>query len=277
VPRTVRYRSPARVIEEIKQVRENYPLDFLLFMDDTFIINLKWLREFGGMYRDEIGLPFWCQVRADLVAKRPETVEILKEMNCVSVSFGIEAGDERLRNKILKRNMDDDTIITTARILRDAGIHFMTNNMLGLPTGTLADDFTTLELNVKCRPSYGNVFLFQPYPGTELGEWAYREGWTTGNFDMLDGSHTEGTIVKFGTDSEKRQIENLQKLFAVTVEFPWLLPLVKMLIKLPRNQFYWLVYKLWKGYAIKRRMFPYRQSIGEMIKAAWQYMKIRTQ
>ena len=273
--KAMRRRSVENVVREIKAVRERYPLEFITFMDDTFILNRQWLQEFAVRYKAEVGLPFWCQVRADLVTD--EMMALFKEAGCVSVSFGLEAGNDRLRNAVLQRDMSREQILEASRIFCRHGIAFMTNNMLGLPAGSLETDFETLELNVQCRPSYANVFLFQPYPKTELGEWACREGWMTGSFDDLSGSVSDDTIIGFGSESEKRQIENLQKLFALAVEFPFLVPSVKLLIKLPRNTLFWLVYKIWKGYAIKRRMFPFRLTPREYVSAAWQYMRIRSQ
>ncbi len=273
--RRLRRRSVRNVIGEIKEVGAKYPLSFITFMDDTFILNREWLSEFAARYQEEVGLPFWCQVRADLVTD--EMIAMFKEAGCVSVSFGLEAGNDRLRNVVLNRRMSRAQILEAARMLRRHGIVFMTNNMLGLPTGSLETDFETLELNIACRPSYANVFLFQPYPKTELGELAYRQGWMAGSFDDLSGSVSDDTVLKFGSEAEKRQIENLQKLFALAVEFPFLVPLVRQLIKLPRNGLFWLIYKLWKGYAIKRRMFPFRLTPGEYVGAVWQYMRIRSQ
>jgi anaerobic magnesium-protoporphyrin IX monomethyl ester cyclase len=273
--KAMRRRSVEDVIREIKAVRKRYPLEFITFMDDTFILNRQWLQKFAIRYKAEVSLPFWCQVRADLVTD--EMMALFKDAGCVSVSFGLEAGNDRLRNAILKRDMSREQILEASRIFRRHGIAFMTNNMLGLPAGSLETDLETLELNVQCRPSYANVFLFQPYPKTELGEWACREGWMAGSFDDLSGSVSDDTIIRFGSESEKRQIENLQKLFALAVEFPFLVPLVKLLTKLPRNKLFWFVYKIWKGYAIKRRMFPFRLTPREYVSAAWQYMRIRSQ
>ena len=58
--RRTRRRSVDNVILELKEVRERYPLDFVLFLDDTFIINKKWLQELAVRYKEEIGLPFRC-------------------------------------------------------------------------------------------------------------------------------------------------------------------------------------------------------------------------
>ncbi|MGD8465721.1 MAG: radical SAM protein [Anaerolineae bacterium] len=273
--RRFRRRSPSNVLRELEELTAKRDVRFILFMDDTFILQDAWLQEFMTRYKQEIALPFWCQVRANLVTE--DKIALFKDAGCVSVSFGIEAGNDRLRNAVLNRNMSRQEILGAAGILHQYGIAFSTNNMLGLPTGDLEADFETLELNAQCRPAYGNVFLFQPYPKTALGEWAYEHGWMMGSFDDLSGSVSDDTIINFGSEAEKRQIENLQKLFALGVEFPWMVPLIRRLIRFPPNQLYWLVYKIWKGWAIKNRMFPFKMSLGEYLDSALAYMRIRSQ
>jgi anaerobic magnesium-protoporphyrin IX monomethyl ester cyclase len=278
--RRFRRRSPDNVLREIKEVISRYDVRFILFMDDTFILQKGWLKEFMPRYKAEIRragrpLPFWCQVRANLVTD--EKVALFKDAGCVSVSFGVETGNDRLRNEVLNRNMSREEILGAAEILRRHDVAFMTNNMLGLPTGGLGTDFETLELNAQCQPAYANVFLFQPYPKTALGEWAYEHGWMRGSFDDLSGSVSADTVIEFSGEGEKRQIENLQKLFALGVEFPWLLPVIRGLIRLPSNRLFWLVYKMWKGWAIKNRMFPFRMTPKEYLDSALYYMRIKSQ
>ncbi len=273
--RRFRRRSPDNVLRELREVTARHDVRFILFMDDTFILQDRWLHEFMTRYKEEIGLPFWCQVRANLVTD--DKIALFKDAGCVSVSFGLEAGNDRLRNAVLNRNMSREEILGAAEILRRHDIAFMTNNMLGLPTGNLETDFETLALNARCRPAYANVFLFQPYPKTELGEWAYAHGWMMGSFDDLSGSVSSDTVIKFGSEAEKRQIENLQKLFALGVEFPRLVPVLRRLIRLPSNQLFWLVYKVWKGWAIKNRMFPFRMTPKEYLDSALYYMRIKSQ
>jgi anaerobic magnesium-protoporphyrin IX monomethyl ester cyclase len=273
--RRFRRRSPGNVLRELQEVTSRYDVRFVLFMDDTFILQDQWLQEFMSGYKSDVDLPFWCQVRANLVTE--DKIVLFKEAGCVSVSFGIEAGNDRLRNAVLNRNMSREEILGAAELLRDHGIAFSTNNMLGLPTGSLETDFETLELNAECQPAYANVFLFQPYPKTALGEWAYQHGWMMGSFDDLSGSVSDDTVIKFGSEAEKRQIENLQKLFALGVEAPWLLAVIRRLIGLPPNQLFWLVYKVWKGWAFKNRMFPFKMTPKEYLDSALYYMRIKSQ
>lgn len=269
--RRVRKRSVDAVVAEVSDVRETYPLTFVVFLDDTFTIHGDWMAEFAEKYAAGVGLPFFCNVRANLVTE--ELVEQLRQAGCVSVGMGIETGNDRIRNEILQRNMSKEQIVEACELLRGGGMNVMSTNMVGLPTGRLQDDLETLRLNIKCRPAFANAFIFQPYPRTQLGELARREGLVEGTLDDISISAWDSSVLRF-PPGEKRQIENLQKLFAITVEWPWLLPFVRRLLKSPKNRVFWLVHKLWKGYTIARRIHPVRLSPREYVEAIRHFMKL---
>lgn len=268
-----RQRSVDNVLEEVSWVKERYPLEFVVFVDDTFVLNLEWLEEFAEKYPRRIGLPFFCNTRPNLVTS--EQVRLLKKAGCHSVSMGFEAGPDRLRNELLRRNISREQIVEAARLLREGGIHFTSTNMLGLPTSTLEDDFETLELNIECRPAYAHAFIFQPYPRTQLGEFTREHGWMVGTFDDLGEVAWDKSVLNF-SPRHKRRLTNLQRFFAIVVEWPWLWPLVRHLLPLPNNPLFWMLNKLWKGYAIKKRVHPIRLSLSEYIEIAWHFMKIHS-
>ena len=216
-------------------------------------------------------MPFLCNVRAKLVT--PEKIALLNQAGCASVGMALETGNPGLRNEILKRNLSDQQILEASRLIHEAGIELLTTNMLGLPGGSLENDFETLALNHACRPAYANAFLYQPYPRTELGEYAHQRGYVEGTLDDIDPSAWERSVLRFSTADEKRQIENLNKLFAVAVEWPWMTSLVRRLIKWPSNFLFRLVYKLWKGWAIKNRIHPYRPSLREFVQTVRRFMQ----
>ena len=266
----LRQMSVDQVVKEVKEVQDRYPMQFVVFLDDLFIVYVDWLRDLAEKFPREVGLPFFCNVRANLVT--PEKIELLRQAGCASVGMGLETGNPEFRNRILKRNMSDEQIIEASRIIREAGIELLTTNMLGLPGGTLENDFETLVLNHACRPAYANAFLYQPYPRTELGEYARSNDYVEGSLDDIDPSAWERSVLRFGSTEEKRQIENFNKLFALAVQWPRLTGLVRRLIKLPPNPIFRLVYKLWKGYAIKNRIHPYRPSTREFLQTVRRFM-----
>jgi len=268
-----RQRSVDNVIEELRQVKEGYPLEFVIFVDDTFVLSQGWLEEFAEEYPKKIGLPFFCNTRANLVTEKQ--VRLLKKAGAFCVGMGIEAGNDRVRNELLKRNMSRDQILHACRLLHEGGLNFTTTNMLALPTSNLEDDFETLQLNIQCRPVYAHAFLFQPYPKTELGEFTREEGWMAGSLDDMSNIMWDRSVLQFPKE-EKQQMENLQRFFAIAVEWPRLLPLIRFLIKLPRNRLFWLVHKLWKGYALGTRVHPARLSLRGYIEIVRHYMRIKS-
>ncbi len=271
--RRFRQRSVDHVIEEVRWVHAHYPLEFVVFVDDTFVLSEAWLAEFAEKYPRQIGLPFFCNTRANLVTA--EQVRLLKEAGCHCVSMGIETGSDRIRNELLKRRMSQEQILEAARLIHEGGLHLTTTNMIGLPTSTLADDFETLELNIQARPSYAHVFIFQPYPRTELGEFTREHGWMVGTFDDIGEVAWDHSVLEFDA-VHKRGLAVLQRFFAIGVEWPRLVPLIKRLMKLPDNPIFWLLNKGWKGWAIKNRVHPVKLGLREVVETAWHFMRIKS-
>ncbi len=240
----IRQRSADHVINEILEIRKKYPLKTVKFIDDTFNINPAWLKEFCEKYEDKVGLPFICNVRADLIT--PEIVRQLKSANCILVCMGIETGNEKIRKEMLKRDMSNEQIINACRLLKKARIKIFATNMLGLPGEDLDKTFETILFNAKCRVDFPEFSLFQPYPSTQLTEYAVKKGLYEGNYENIDSDYLHKSPLKLG-HKEKRKLENLQEFGFLLVRFPFLSPLVKTLITFPENPFYKLFYSLSYG------------------------------
>ncbi len=239
----VRIRSPQNVVDEIKYVQSIAPVQIIAFRESIFVYNVKWLKEFGALYRQEIGLPYYCHLRADMLNE--EMVELLAWSGCQSVNLGIETANEELANTVLKRNIRHDKLIKGIKLLKKAGIVVFSDNIIGIPGGTLKDDLETLKLNIELKVDYAACTLCTPYPGTGIAKYAIEHGYFDGNYNLIDYSYYTESVIKFSSKKEKRQIENLQKLFAVTAALPIMLPLTRLLIKLPPNDFFYAIFRSW--------------------------------
>ena len=215
--RRVRWRSVDNVLAEIKEVIAKSPTQVVYFQDDTFITYRSWLREFAQKYEKEIGLPYHCHVRADLITG--EIAGLLCDSGCNGVHLAIESGNEEVRKKLLKRPMSNWQILDAVYTHKDVGkiYNIMTQNILGLPDTTIEDDIKTLELNIECRPLYAWASIFHPYPRTQLGEYAKRSGLYTGDFSDLSNNFFDESPLNI---PHANKVANLQKLFALAVEHP---------------------------------------------------------
>ncbi len=239
----VRIRSPENVVQEIMHVRSQGPLQVIGFRESIFVYNAKWLRQFGQLYREEIGLPYYCHLRADLLTE--EMVERLAWSGCHTVNLGIETANEHLANDVLKRNIKMHKLEAGIRMLKKAGIVVFADNIIGIPGGTLEDDFATLQMNIDLDVDYAAATLCTPYPGTGIADYAIENGYFDGNFEDIDDSYYTESVITFESESIKRQTENLHKFFAVTAALPWLKPLTKQLIKLPPNDYFYALFRSW--------------------------------
>jgi anaerobic magnesium-protoporphyrin IX monomethyl ester cyclase len=204
-------------------------------------------------------------------------VALLKKGGANTVSMGIESGNDELRNGLLKRKMPRDTIVEAGRMLHEAGINLTSTNILALPTANLEDDFATMHLNAEAKVKYAHAFLFQPYPATELGEFTQKNGLMAGSFEDIGAVAWDSSII-IRDSQEKLQMENLQRWFALGVEFPWLEPLIRLAIKVPHNKvtdtLYWWIHKLFKGYAITHRVHPFKLNWRTILKQMIHYLRM---
>lgn len=237
----VRFRSPENLVEEIAFVVYRYPTNFVAFRESIFPLKIGWLRKFASLYSHRVGLPFYCHLRLDMLTD--ERVSLLAKAGCHSVNVGIETGNEQLRKHLLGRNHSNFTLISACKLLRNHGIKILANNMLGLPGSTFNHELETLHVNQLCRPDYSLAMLWQPYPRTKLAKYAKEKGYYDGCYNDLDFTYYNKSHINFGSELEKRRVENLHKLFAVGVAFPKLSGLIKFLTILPQNRIFKSIFR----------------------------------
>jgi anaerobic magnesium-protoporphyrin IX monomethyl ester cyclase len=241
--RFVRKKSVARVIAEIKAVKDKYALKRVHFSDDLFVLSKKWIKEFLEVYRREITLPFSCNIRIDRVDE--DMIRDMYESKCWGVSFGIESGSERIRNGILKKNLKEEDIINNSRILKKYGIKLIITNLMGLPDETLDEAFQTVEINQRIRADYIRANVLVPYPKTGVVDYAIERGLLPNDFSI----HTFDQVMRTALIKSpySREFENLCALFNLTVKFPIITPLTRKLIKLPFSRLFSML-RIWEAF-----------------------------
>jgi radical SAM superfamily enzyme YgiQ (UPF0313 family) len=254
----LRYHRPAYCIEEIVSVKKQYPLGLVVFEDDTFTANRKWLVEFLKEYKEKVRSPFACNVYATTVTE--ETARLLAEAGCYRVNMGVESGNERLRRVVLNKNIKDEDIIKAARFLHANKIKVLTNNMLGIPGETLEDAYSTVKINIHIKTDYPWCSLLQPYPNTKIAEYAKQCGNNDeGGQCQFKGTFFEESIID---QPDMDKVINLQKLFYLAVKAPWLFPFIKVLIRLP---FRWLYHAIFLSTFAYRYMRCHKMTVAQMM------------
>ena len=257
----LRRRSVSDVLEEVKSLVENYPeVRFIRFADDVFVTpdqeQLDWLDEFTYRYPKEVGIPFYCLIRADALTE--DVIKKLKKANCASVCMSVEAGSAHVRNKVLKRNMTDEILLDAFHGARNNGINIWGTTILGIPGTTIEDDFESVQFVQKLKIAYPAFTIFAPFPGTDLTEHSIELGLLDKNYDYNLTSLTGESVLTGYTSEEKKTQLNLYYLAPIFCLLPGFL--FKTLPFFARQ--FWLIpiYKhiggLFTAYLLGTRIFP---------------------
>lgn len=248
----VRFRSVPNLIAEAKIAKEKYRPRFAIFTDDCLILNQKWLEEFSEAWPSEVGLPFACNGRFNL--HNETTIPLLRAAGCKTIYASIETGNDYLRNELLKKHISKEQIIEGASIVRENGIALLTQTIFGLPRSTLKTEMETLALAVACKPSNAASAAFMPYPQTELGDLAIKDGLCSSDPDLLsENVFVSSTFLKL---PDAKYQSRLHSIFGLAVEFKVIRILLPVLLCLPIEKPGFFLSRLWKGYCARYRLYP---------------------
>lgn len=173
--RKVRRRSVKNVIEEIIQLKDDFDIDSIRFVDDTFTVNPKWVISFCKELK-KLKLPdfkWGCTARVNTVSL--ELLNAMKEAGCIQLDFGVESGSQRVLD-ILKKDIGIKTIINAFDLARKVGLKRFASFIIGTPGEKKEDIILTSKLIDRIKPDYTEFFFATPYPGTELYEIVERSG-----------------------------------------------------------------------------------------------------
>jgi anaerobic magnesium-protoporphyrin IX monomethyl ester cyclase len=171
----VRYRSADHLLRELNQAKQTYRFNEIFFDDDIFIMNREIVEQFCARYPKEIGKPFVFAGRVE--ACRLDILTMLKNAGGRRIDFGVESGHEELRRSILKRKMSNRQIIEATHTAKKVGLQVKTLNMVGLPEETPEKFKETVRINQAIKPDIASLYVFYPYPGTELYDYCLEKGY----------------------------------------------------------------------------------------------------
>ena len=162
------------MVDELIRLRDKYGVGYFEFWDELFLSNLKFVRAFFELYKEQIRLPFSINSRVEVMNE--EFCKTAAEAGCHTIWFGIESGDEQFRAKMLGRKMTNKQVIEAAANCKKAGINRLTFNIVGAPRETADNMRQTLKLNQEIAPEHFFFFPYIPLRGTPLYNIAKEDG-----------------------------------------------------------------------------------------------------
>ena len=109
----------------------------------------------------------------------------------------------------------------------------------------------------------------QVYPRTGIAEYAHINGFTNTQITEFPATFYEDSIVSI-PDKEKRG--RLRALFALGSSLNLPVALLRLLMELPLRKSFEYVDRLWKGYCLRFRIYPYKQNPASFVRDVRTYL-----
>ncbi|MDP6837552.1 MAG: radical SAM protein [Planctomycetota bacterium] len=261
----VRKRSVSHVIEEALEIKANYPLSFVHFVDDIFNIDDEWLEEFSRRWPVEVGIPFDAILMANMT--KESHIRQMKEAGCIYARVAFEAANDYVRNTVFRKKTERKHLTDSARWIKKYGIRLGSLNILGGPGGSLRDDIDTVKLNIECQVDHPLCSIIQPYPEFEINEITKEMGIAVAEYDEFSPYFNREATIEV---KDKRSIENLHKWCPLVVRFPKLVPLGQKTLRYRLTSWPLLIaYMLFSEWLVTEQNTLYNRAQGNRSLKHW--------
>ena len=171
--RRIRSRSTKNIVDEIEYLKNNYDIDTIAFLDDTFTLNKRKVKEIcNEIMARNLNIMWGCTARVDNLDE--ELLDIMKESGCITIFLGVESADQQSLDEMHK-GTTIEKIQHAFKISREKDIRTIASVAMGMPGDTKESINKTIKFVHDLKPNYAIFSLATPYPGTRFYKEAFEK------------------------------------------------------------------------------------------------------
>ncbi len=167
------------VLADIRAIGKKH----IMFIDDNFIGNPKWTREFVKALKP-LNIK-WNAAVSSNIGDMPELLDEMAESGCQSLFIGFESLNERSLKNVHKNQNSIEKYEKLVNELHSRGIMINASFVFGLDGDDVTTFKATLDWIVKNKIETVTSHILTPYPGTKLYDDFVRENRIT-SFDFSE-------------------------------------------------------------------------------------------
>lgn len=215
-------RTPRKVAEQIKQLKDDYQINHIWITDDIFGLKPEWIKEFAvELKKLNTIVPYKCLSRPDLLL-RGSTINDLKESGCEIIWVGAESGSQKILDA-MDKGTTVEQIYESASKVHQAGMEIAFFIQFGYTGENRIDILLTRKMITDCLPEDIGISVSYPLPGTKFyqrvkSELKDKTNWT--DSDDLDLMFT-GTYERSFYKHLHRMVHAEYRFFRIIKNFEW--------------------------------------------------------
>lgn len=179
-----RWLDPDVMVRDLSDTLRTHKPRYIEFLDETFTVNKKWVREIcQGIIDSGLKFEWGAKTRMDLLD--PDLLEIMSRAGCTKIGFGLESGvyDHR---KTMRKDFGNDKVEELFDAANRLHVDPACTIIFGHPDETEADMWQSVEMVKQVDAAYVEFHVMVLIPKTTLYYRALKEGKVTSDaFDRF--------------------------------------------------------------------------------------------
>jgi len=162
----VRFHSPEYFVDQLELLYKK-GLTFFYFSDDTFTIKKDRVIEICRKIIERNLKISWAAIsRVNYISE--DMLYWMRKAGCTQISYGVESGSAKIRNRVLKKNIKADQIRKAFALTTKQGIMARAYFIYGSPGENWDTIQETIDLMHEIKPLSIIFYILDIFPGTAL-------------------------------------------------------------------------------------------------------------
>lgn len=167
--RGFRCRSPENVIRELKQLKQLYGIEEIMFEDDNLTLNPKRAEAiFDGMIRERLNMEWDTPNGIAAWTLNEGLLDKMKKSGCHNLNFALESGNQRVLDTVIKKPINLEKVKPLVRYAQKIGLNVGLFLVTGMPGETEEDIWDSFRMAVELGIYTPHISVATPYPGSKL-------------------------------------------------------------------------------------------------------------
>jgi len=193
--RSLRQRSPERLVDEIEWAGKEFGIHEFLFWSESFTLDTRFVMAVcDEIIKRGLQISWVCNSRVDHV--NLAMLMAFKKAGCWMIGYGIESASQAVLDSI-KKGITVEQIKKAVELSHQAGLDVSGHCVLGLPSDTFQTINQTIDFTIDLDLDFVQFYCAVPFPGSKMYEQACHNHWinTTNwskfeqNVSVLDYPH----------------------------------------------------------------------------------------
>jgi magnesium-protoporphyrin IX monomethyl ester (oxidative) cyclase len=183
--RKYRMRSPENVIEEMKELKNEYGIEELLIEDDNITLNPKRAeRLFDLMIKEKLDLQWDTPNGVAAYTLNKDLIRKMKEAGCYKINLAVESGNQQTLLNVIKKPLMLTKVKEIVDWCREIDLEVGMFLVFGMPGDTLRGMWDSIKFAKKIKIYYPFISIATPYPGSEIYKICEEEGYFAKEYSL---------------------------------------------------------------------------------------------